>query len=209
MRNATLMFADIEGFTSLAENMPPGKLVSLLNEFFTEVSKIIDQNGGIVINYIGDAIIASFNAPLPVDDYASRAIRTSRAILAMVEQRGFQGIRIYLRLGIATGLVAAGSVGSGERQTYTLYGDAVNLSQRLEALNKEKSTRCLICANTVKRAEGERNRLVSLGVVSIRSRQGQIEVFTLIGDKLSVGHTTAIAGRCVGDLWPSTDVHKN
>jgi class 3 adenylate cyclase len=73
--------------------------------------------------------------------------------------------------------VAAGSVGSGERQTYTLYGDAVNLSQRLEALNKETETRCLICGNTVRKAEALRPYLVSLGIRSIRSREGDIEVF--------------------------------
>ncbi|MBY3217700.1 adenylate/guanylate cyclase domain-containing protein [Rhizobium laguerreae] len=176
-REATLLFADIEGFTRLTQDMPAEKLVSVLNDFFSAVSAVIDQNGGVVINYIGDAIIASFNAPLPREDYAARAIRASRAILTMVEERRFEGVKIKLRIGIATGQVAAGSVGSGERQTYTLYGDAVNLSQRLEALNKETETRCLICGNTVGKAESLRPHLVSLGIRSIRSRQGDIEVF--------------------------------
>ncbi len=179
MRQATLLFADIEGFTRLAENTPPEKLVNLLNELFSQVSAIIDRNGGVVINYIGDAIIASFNAPLPAEDHAARAIEASRAILAMVAAQQFEGFTISLRIGIATGAVAAGTVGGGERQTYTLYGDAVNLAQRLEALNKELSTKCLICETTARQANGARDRLTSLGVVSIRNRELPTEVFTL------------------------------
>ena len=178
-RKATLMFVDIEGFTRLAETVAPEKLFALLNELFGEITAIIDQQGGVVISYIGDAVMASFNAPLPVEDHAARAIEAARAILTMVERRKFQGVEFRLKIGIATGNVAAGTVGAGERQSFTLYGDAVNLSQRLERLTKEHATRCLICETTASEANGAQGQLTSLGVVSIRSRTGKLEIFRL------------------------------
>jgi adenylate cyclase len=180
MRNATLLFIDIEGFTSISESMPPAQLVRLLNGLFSAVTAVVDQNGGVVINYIGDAIIASFNAPLPASEPAARAIETSRRVLDLVSRRKFEGLTMHLRIGIASGPVAAGTVGSGRRQTYTLYGDAVNLAQRLEVMNKDFGTRCLVCGETARLANPARSGLHSLGHVPIRSRNQPIEVFKLL-----------------------------
>jgi len=176
-RLATLMFADIEGFTSLSQGMKPGKLVQILNEFFTAITDIVDCNGGVVINYIGDAALISFNAPLPIDGHADRALNASEEILTMSETRVFDGRSIRLRIGVATGFISAGTVGTGERQTYTVYGDAVNLAQRLQELNKEMGTTCLICGTTAMKAQ-EHQALTSLGKVTIRNLSGSIEVFT-------------------------------
>lgn len=176
-RTATLIFADIVGFTSLSQGMSPAKLVQLLNEFFTAITDIVDRNGGVVINYIGDAVLISFNAPLPIDGHADRALDASRAITEMCLSRLFDGRRIGLRIGIATGFISAGTVGTGERQTYTVYGDAVNLAQRLQELNKEKGTNCLVCGTTAMKAV-EDHSLQRLGEVKIRNMAGLIEVFT-------------------------------
>lgn len=173
-RETTLLFADIEGFTRLSETMPPVQTV--LNELFTAITGIVDQHDGVVINYVGDAVIASFNAPLPTENHADKAIDASREILAMVEARRFDGVAIRLRIGIATGSVAAGTVGADERQVYTLYGDAVNLSQRLQELNKLKGTRCLIAGSTVSMAVKD-HRLQSLGEVEIRNLSAATEIF--------------------------------
>ena len=105
-----------------------------------------------VVNYVGDALIAAFNAPLPIEDYSARAVNTARDLLSLVSGRDFEGPRLRLRIGVATGSVAAGTVGGAERQTYTLYGDTVNLAQRLEQMNKELGTNCLICGTTLKSA---------------------------------------------------------
>jgi class 3 adenylate cyclase len=179
IREASIVFADIEGFTGLSEALSPEQVVELLNCFFGEASRIVDSNGGTVINYIGDAIIASFNAPLPSLDYPTRAVRTARMLLDLVASREFEGHRLSLRVGIATGQVAAGNVGAAERQTYTLYGDTVNLSQRLEAMNKELGTSCLVCGNTSEAVDRNEAELVRVGSLQVRGRQQTVQVFKL------------------------------
>lgn len=175
-RDATLMFADIAGFTQLSEGLHPTTLVHLLNAFFSSVTEIIDQHGGVVINYLGDALLISFNAPLSKENHADSAILAALDILAMVERRQFDGKQIRLRIGIATGLIAAGTVGAGERQTYTLYGEAVNLAQRLQELNKETGTSCLISATTVKQMSSVLP-LTHMGIFKIRSLHTPVDVF--------------------------------
>ena len=177
-RFATLLFADIEGFTRLSERMHPTGLVQLLNEFFTAVSDIVGRNGGVVINYIGDAVLVSFNAPLPAPDHADRALAASLEIMTMTANQKFDGQSIRLRIGIATGLIAAGTVGADDRQTYTVYGNAVNLAQRLQELNKQMKTNCLACAVTAEHARTMGETLRSLGLVSIRNLENPTEIFT-------------------------------
>lgn len=176
-RLATLLFVDIRGFTSLSEGLPPLRLVRFVNAFFSAVTDIADQNGGVVVNYIGDAVLISFNAPLPVSDHAKRALAASGDILKATQNRQFDGISIGVRIGVATGLVAAGTLGADDRQTYTVYGDAVNLAQRLQELSKQTKTDCLICETTARQA-GHDLALTSLGVHPIRNLLSPVEVFT-------------------------------
>lgn len=176
-RLATLLFVDIKGFTSLSEGLPPLRLVRFLNAFFSAVTDIADQNGGVVVNYIGDAVLISFNAPLPVSDHAKRALAASGDILKATQNRQFDGISIGVRIGVATGLVAAGTLGADDRQTYTVYGDAVNLAQRLQELSKHTKTDCLVCETTARQA-GHDLALTSLGVHPIRNLLSPVEVFT-------------------------------
>ena len=178
-REASLIFADIEGFTHISESLTPSQVIDLMNSFFGAATGIVDKHGGVVINYIGDALIASFNAPLPVVDYPARAIAAAREILSLVSAREFEGHRLRLRIGIATGSVAAGTVGGAARQTYTLYGDTVNLAQRLEQLNKEFTTNCLICGTTFDAARSDCTDAEAKGSVQVRGRTSAIEVFAL------------------------------
>ncbi|EJJ27079.1 adenylate/guanylate cyclase domain-containing protein [Rhizobium sp. CF142] len=178
LREATVVFVDIEGFTRITESMPPTKLIPLLNEIFTTITDLVGQEGGIVIGYIGDAVVATFNAPVSLADHAARAIHATKSLLQSVNGKQFRGETIHLRIGVATGPVAGGTVGSPDRQTYTVYGDAVNLSQRLEALNKELGTRCLIGATTVEAAGDRAGNLRSLGTVPIRNRTKPTAVYT-------------------------------
>jgi len=131
------------------------------------------------VNHVGDALIAAFNAPLPTDAHSARAVDAVRAVRSLVSDREFEGHRLRLRIGVATGPVAAGAVGSAERQTYTLYGDTVNLAQRLEELNKELDTDCLICGTTFKAAESSCMDAVAMGSVQVRGRESTVEVFAL------------------------------
>lgn len=178
-RNATLLFADIEGFTALSENMPPAELIRLLNQLFTAVGEVVANHGGLVVNYVGDAVIAAFNAPLPLEDHAYHATLAAREILRMVSERDFSGRHVQMRIGVATGPVAAGTVGSQARLAFTLYGDTVNLAQRLEALNKTLGTQCLICETTHAEISGRLPGLKALGPQQVRNRTRSVEVHAL------------------------------
>ena len=117
-REASIMFVDIAGFTRLAEPLPPAQVIGLLNSFFSAATAIIDERGGVVVNHVGDALLASFNAPLPINTHSVRAVDTARALLSLVSERDFEGHRLHVRIGIATGSVAAGTVGgAGARPT--------------------------------------------------------------------------------------------
>ena len=154
-------------------------MIGMLNSFFSAATAVIDEHGGVVVNYIGDALIAAFNAPLPVDGHPARAVDAARDLLSLVSEREFEGHRLRLRIGVATGPVAAGTVGGAERQTYTLYGDTVNLAQRLEELNKELETDCLICGTTFKAARSSCADAAPMGSVQVRGRESTVEVFAL------------------------------
>lgn len=176
---ATLLFADIEGFTALSENMSPSDVMRILNELFAAVGEVVAGHGGLVVNYVGDAVMASFNAPMPLEDHAYRAALAAREILKIVSQRKFSGSNVRLRIGIATGPVAVGTVGSRDRLVFTLYGDTVNVAQRLEALNKTLGTRCLICEATHAAISDRLMGLKPLGAQQVRNRKRPVEVHAL------------------------------
>ena len=178
-RDATLLYADVEGFTGISERLQPPEVIALLNELFAVVSEKVSSNGGLVVNYFGDAVIAAFNAPLPLDHHALHAVRAAQQILAALETETFLGHRLRLRIGIASGPVAAGTVGSDERLSFTLYGDTVNLSQRLEVLNKELGTRCLISSDTFSAVRHEIAGIQSVGFHMLRNKQHAIEAYAL------------------------------
>lgn len=143
-RTATVMFVDIEGFTPFAERSSPDHIVAVLDAFFETVSDIAGRHRGVCISLIGDAALVAFNAPLANDEHARAALDAVDDLLAEVARRDFAGETLAIRVGLATGPVSAGTVGGRGRRAYTLYGDTVNLAQRLEALNKDLGTTVLI-----------------------------------------------------------------
>lgn len=150
---ATVLFADIEGFTRISEGMSPQDLVRLLNDYFSPMTQIILAHRGTLDKYIGDAIMALWGAPLALPDHALRACR---AALEMQESMaGLQADwaardlpRLNARIGLHTGNVVAGNVGSRDRFNYTVLGDTVNLASRLEGVNKVYGTHILMSAET-------------------------------------------------------------
>lgn len=179
LRDATILFADIEGFTTLSERLTAPRVIGLMNGFFGAATPVIEAQGGIVVNHVGDALLAAFNAPLPVADHAAHAVAAARALQTLAATREFDGHRLRLRIGIATGSVAAGTVGGSTSQTYTVYGDTVNLAQRLEGLNKELGTVSLISSATFYAARDACTDAVAVGSVQVRGRKEAIEVFSV------------------------------
>lgn len=178
-RQASVVFADIEGFTRLSETLTPSQIVGVLNAFFGEAARTIHNHGGVVISYVGDALIAAFNAPLPMQDHSKGAVAAAKALLGLVSSQEFEGRRLRLRVGVATGAVAAGNVGTTDRQAYTIYGDTVNLSQRLEQMNKALKTECLICSETYRLALPLCADAQAIGEVEVRGRQSPLEIYAV------------------------------
>jgi adenylate cyclase len=176
-REATVLFADIAGFTGMTERAGAARTVEILNAYFDEVTQIISAHNGIVTQFQGDAVLATFNVPVEDTGHARNAFESARAILACVAQREFAGERIRVRIGINTGLLVAGNVGGGGRQSYTVHGDAVNLAARLEALCKEHGASLLVAAATAK-ALPEVN-LQPVGEITVRGLTEPVTVFSI------------------------------
>lgn len=136
---ATILFADIVGFTRLSETMPPREINIILNRYFSSMTDIVFSNGGTLDKYIGDGLMAVFGAPMEKEDDAERAVRTAleirRQLTAMMKTTSADK-RFDIRVGLNTGRVVAGNIGSPKRMEYTVIGDPVNVASRLEAIAK-------------------------------------------------------------------------
>ena len=143
-RDATVLFIDIAGFTNLTETKGARATVDILNSYFDATTEIISRHHGVVAQFVGDGILAVFNVPVENEAHVRCAFDAATEVLALVSGNAFAGERFNVRIGLNTGPVFAGNVGGGGRQSYTVYGDTVNLAARLETLNKEHGTSLLI-----------------------------------------------------------------
>ncbi len=154
VRQVTMFFSDIAGFSSFAEKMPPGTLVTVLNTYLSAMTDIIEDNGGYIDKYVGDTIKAIFGAPVDDPDHARNAVRAALTCNARLEELNrtvaeFQGLAIGHRIGLHSGEVLVGNIGSLRRFNYTSLGDAVNLASRLEGANKYFATSIMASQATV------------------------------------------------------------
>jgi len=145
----TVFFVDIAGFTSMAETVPPDELVRHLAGYFDEITRIIGTSGGTIDKFIGDAVMAFWGAPTLVTDHAVRAceaaLNIQRALTSLRASSESSWLaRLQVRVGVASGAVLVGNVGTPERFNYTVIGDTVNLASRLEGLNKQYGTPILV-----------------------------------------------------------------
>lgn len=186
-REVTILFSDIRGFTALSEFRSPKEVLSFLNVYLTRMSAIIEAHGGVVDKYIGDAIMALFGAPLKHHDDADRALA---AAIEMVE--ALEGInndmeshgmpRLDMGIGVNTGMVMAGNMGSNDRLNYTVLGDAVNIASRLQGLtrNEQFQAKIIISEWTLGKSK-ERYMVKNLGKAEVKGKSLAIAIYALLG----------------------------
>jgi class 3 adenylate cyclase/CheY-like chemotaxis protein len=171
LREATILFADIRGFTSLAETLGAHAVVDFLNRYFAYMADVIAAEGGTIDKFIGDGIMALFGIPAPHGDDADRAVAAARNMLRALsllnEQPDFPKLKIGI--GIATGPVIAGRIGSPDRMNHTVIGNAANLAARIEGVCKSYGCPILICGETMKRLQ----RPVTSRMVDVVAVEGQ------------------------------------
>ncbi len=182
-REVTILFADLRDFTPWVEASPPGEVVADLNAYFTEMDAAIRAHGGLVLQFIGDEIEAVFGAPVADARHADAAVAAAREMAKRLDawnaaRRTAGKAELRHGIGIHTGTVIAGNIGSSERMSYTLVGDAVNLASRIQALNKEFGTQMLVSGATRDRLSSTEG-LEPLSAVRVKGRSAEVAVFAL------------------------------
>ena len=190
----TVLFCDLRDYTTISERLSPMQMVSMINEYLGVMNVIIDQYQGCVIEFLGDGILAVFGAPKPFREHAEMGVRCAIAMRAALEnlnrQWEQQGIadrwhelgidRIECRIGLHTGPVVAGNLGSKTRMKYAVIGDSVNVAARLEALNKEYGTSILISDEVVTRLPNDlREQCHKVGITVMKGRQQTVVSYSI------------------------------
>jgi adenylate cyclase len=183
----TVMFCDLRDFTAMSEKRSAQEIVEILNEYFTEMVDCVMSEGGVVDKYIGDNIMAVFGAPVSRPDDAIRGLRAAvkmREALAKLNARLERSGRPTLRFGIGlhTGQVVAGNIGSAKRMEYTVIGDAVNVAARLESKTKELDTDLLVSQATYERAK-DLFSTEAVGEIRVKGREQAVTLFKVLGLK--------------------------
>lgn len=183
-RRLSIFFSDIQGFTSISENIPPEELTEFLNDFLSEMSNIILKYGGTIDKYEGDAIVAFWNAPTNVENHEICALEAALECQNLLENMRATytyrlGSPVYMRIGLNTGDAVVGNLGSRERFDYTMIGDSVNLAARLEGLNKEFGTYTMCSKNLKEAAEKINPSLLwrELGRVAVVGKKTAVTVY--------------------------------
>jgi len=184
-KTLTVFFTDLESFTTISETMSPGDLVKQLNEYLDRMSEVILKYDGTIDKFVGDAIIAFWGAPIEQPkhpEYACMAaleyIEALEKLNAEWKERKMEPFKV--RIGIHTGKMIVGNVGSKKRFDYTVIGDAVNLGSRLEGKNKELGTSILISEDTYKAVKGK-FKTREIGLVTIKGKKKAVRVYELVG----------------------------
>jgi adenylate cyclase len=177
---ATVMFTDVRGFTTITEEYGAQGTVSFLNDYFSLMVDCISREGGMLDKFIGDAIMACFGLPIPHDDDPDRAMRASIGMIKTLwewnQKRLEKGLKVVdMGIGLNTDMVVSGNIGSPKRMDYTLIGDGVNLAARLESACKSYAARILVSDSTVQKLKGTyRMRAVDLVVVKGKTQPVKI-----------------------------------
>jgi len=186
-KELTAFFSDVAGFSTISEDLSPEELVELLNNYLTEMTDIILKHDGTVDKFEGDAIIAFFGAPVPFEDHALRA-----CLVAIDMQKRLQEMRtvwkaqgkheLYMRIGMNTGPMVIGNMGSKTRMDYTMMGDSVNLAARLEGVNKLYKTETMISEFTFEKVKGD-IQTRELDRIRVMGKKEPVKIYEVLGRK--------------------------
>jgi adenylate cyclase len=192
LRDLTLMFCDIRDFTHISERLQPQQLTHLINGFLTPMTTIIQDNGGTIDKYIGDCIMAFWNAPLTDPHHAANAVRASLVMLAELERLNIrwaeearmgnrEPMPVAVGIGLNTGMACVGNMGSEQRFDYSVLGDTVNIASRIEGLSRIYGVPLVLGEETA--AGAAAFALLEIDAVRVKGRTSPLRLFTVLGDE--------------------------
>ncbi|WP_353931758.1 adenylate/guanylate cyclase domain-containing protein [Okeanomitos corallinicola TIOX110] len=184
-KEVTILFSDIRGYTTLTENMPAEEVVSMLNEYFESMVEAVFKHKGTLDKYIGDAIMAVFGSPLPLEKHARMAVETSLEMRYRLQElnehrEAINQSRIKIGIGINSDTVISGNIGSSKRMEFTAIGDGVNLGSRLESVSKQYGCDIIISDNTYKFCHQD-VWARELDFIRVKGRNEPVSIYELIG----------------------------
>jgi adenylate cyclase len=206
-RDCTVLFSDLRGFTGFAEQLPAARVIEVVNCYLGEMTEAILGAGGTLIAYMGDGIMAVFGAPLEQPDHADRALAAAREMIGprlgafnrWIAEQGHDH-RFVMGVGINSGLVMAGNIGSEQRVEYTALGDTTNTASRLEGMTKDSGHMLFVADSTRERLQSPPGDLVLVGELEVRGRVAAVPVWTIAA-------ATAPARATTGAAAPDTAEH--
>jgi adenylate cyclase len=226
-REVTLLFADVRGFSKISESLTAEELIRFVNRLFTPLTETILAHGGTIDKFMGDAVMAFWNAPLRDGEHAANACRAALEMLANVSQlnaelreealaSGKTFIPVRIGIGLNTGECVVGNVGSPQRFDYSVLGDVVNVAARFEEATKAYGTNIIVGQRTA--VEAPQFALLELGAVTPRGKDRPEQIFAMIGDEISANsesflrlkeaHAALLAADCAGDKRALEDALK-
>jgi adenylate cyclase len=201
-RDGTVMFSDLRGFTSFAETLAPEQVIEVLNKYLSEMSDAILDHGGTLVAYMGDGIMAVFGAPIEQEDHADRALAAGREMLevrlprfsAWLREKGLgEGFR--MGIGLNSGRVMSGNVGSERRVEYTAIGDTTNTAARIEGMTKGTPHQLFVADSTRTRLKDKPADLVYVDEFEVRGRQARVKLWSLADEAPAVAAPSTVGGQ--------------
>lgn len=182
-KEAAVIFADIRDFTTISEKLSPHKLMTILNAFFEKMTEIVLQSNGCLLKFLGDGFMASFGAPVSTKSPSEKAVMAGISMIAKLSDLNDElfrdyGIRLKIGIGIHSGIVTAGVIGSSLRKEYTLIGDVPNTASRLESLTKDYKAQLIVSEDTLRDTYFQ-NIFKEIGTVKIRGKKNKLKIYKL------------------------------
>jgi len=189
LRETSILFADIVGFTARCETLPPEDVAAFLNQFFSLAADVIFKHGGTLDKFIGDAVMAFFGAPLPQEDHAERAVRSALELMEVLKEWNAErekagDDRIEVRIAVNSGPVVVGDIGSATRVDYTVLGNTVNVTSRLEEHVAEPGS--IVLGETTQAAVADLFPTEPLGSVQLKGLRRKINIFRVAAEEIEV-----------------------